>query len=636
MQVKEFLTMVLVIISVFLLLGVANIAYGAELNVTRDFDNVTIYHTVKSDSGSQTVQGIENNAKLMSKDGKLMANGIYEDDNGRYEYNGMYLNDTLLNRSDRVYFKEPVLLTAHYNFIPFCNAEIIVNDPQGNADRHATFPHMNKEGDSLTQIFAEPCDYDTSSYEFINIIDTETNATYMPGDKYTITYNDCVSVGGNLTKTFEYVYKEIPKFNASITIIDPVGNTDGYVDFPNMGPNDSLTHTFKEPVDVDTVHYDFWYIVDETGTIYLQPSDIYTITYDDCLAVNDSISKVFEYRYGYFPDYTVTYISVNPNGVFDNITITVNRENWSAFYTLPEAPEIEGKVLDYIHIVEDDVDNYGVGDTYESMYDMCLSEGNNLTRTFEYIYKQGSYANVTVNYIVNATGSEYDGFVFNSINYTYLTVGEELIGGYVLNYPTINDFEFVSVTYSEEIVNGVKAMVDGSDVTNIGGFWVYEITETGDIALNFLYNYVSTKVDPAPEPTPTPTPVPGNGTDDNGTTPVDPTPEPTPVPGNDTDDNSTEPVDPQPTPAPVPEDDVVNNDTGVDSNETIPVNPINNNTTNTNTTTTNITVENGANTSTSSNIETVRMKETGNHILGWIVLFCFIMLFALFAVIDKE
>lgn len=605
MDYRKFILIILAIIGLFLLLGVANTVYGADLDVVRDFDNVTVYHVTKSDYGSQTVSGIENNAKLVTT-GPGSQKTI-ETDDGYYEYSFLSdENDVRLNSTDRVKFNYNRTLTANYDFYPYMFAAINIVDEHGNAGGGSTYPAMKESGDSISHTFGPFVDVETG-YKPLYIKDLETNLTYNPGDSYTITYDDVAKTGTTrMVKNFQYMYEKIPTFNAEITVIDPQGNADRHATFPEMKPGDSLTQVFAEPVDFDNVHYDFWYIVDETGSIYLQPGDSYTITYDDCLAVNDNISKVFTYTYGYFPDYTVTYISVNPNGVFDNVTITVNRENWSAFYTLPEAPVIEGKVLDYIHIVEDGVDNFKVGDTYEAMYDMCMSEGNNLTRTFEYNYKEGAYANVTVNYIINATGSEYDGWVFNTIFYPYIVVGEELIGGYVFDYPTISDFEFVSVTYSEEIVNGVKAMVDGSDVTDIGGFWIYEVTETGDIDLNFLYNYVSTKVDPTPEPTPTPAP--GNDTDDNSTDPVDPTP--TPVPGNDTDDNSTTPVNPTP----------------------VPITPVDNKVVNNNTNSTNVTAK-----AVSNDSNVITMPVTGKN--PWIavaILIVFILVFVVGYYIDKR
>lgn len=66
MDIKEFLAIVLLFLMIFI--GIASItaSYGADLDVVRDFDNTTIYHTIKSDSGSQKVSGIENNAKLVT------------------------------------------------------------------------------------------------------------------------------------------------------------------------------------------------------------------------------------------------------------------------------------------------------------------------------------------------------------------------------------------------------------------------------------------------------------------------------------------------------------------------------------------------------------------------------------------
>lgn len=431
MDFKRFVLMILAIIGLFLLLGVANTVYGADLDVVRNFDNVTVYHAVKSDYGSQTVSGIENNARLVTT-GPGSQKTI-ETEDGFYEYS--FLSDengVRLNSTDRVKFNYNRTLTANYEFYPTFNAEITVIDPQGNADRYATFPGM-KPGDSLTQVFAEPVDY-------------------------------------------------------------------------------------------DTVHYDFWYIQDQdTGKIFA-PGDNYTISYSDCLAVNDSISKVFEYKYGHFPDYTVTYISTNPNGVFDNVTITVNRENWSAFYTLPEAPEIAGKVLDYICIIEDEVYNYKPGNTYEAMYDMCLSEGNNLTRTFEYNYKEGVYANVTVNYIFDI-GNELNGTIFSTNFFPFCVVGEELVAGTVLPHIEVEGYEFNYVTYQEVITNA-KGMLPGSNVLDENGFWVYDVTDAGNVDLNFIYSYKPIKVDPEPEPTPTPTP--GNETVDNDTNETDPV-IPTPI-----------------------------------------------------------------------------------------------------------
>lgn len=582
------------------------------VDVVRDFDDTIIMHSGFDVGTNKKISGIENSAGLQNDNLQKIVDTEY----GHYEY--QYLLDeygTILNSNNWTGpLKVNTVFTAVYKKTPYMFAEINAIDEHGHAGGGSTYPAMKKSGDTTTHPFKPFTDVDPA-YTPLYIQDLETNLTYNPGDSYTITYDDVAKTGTTrMVKNFQYMYEKIPTFNAEITVIDPQGNADRYATFPGMKPGDSLPQTFADLVDYDSVHYDFWYIIDETGKIYSQPGDTYTITYEDCLAVNDNISKVFTYTYGYFPDYTVTYISVNPNGVFDNVTITVNRENWSAFYTLPEAPEIKGKVLDYIRIVEDDVYNYKPGSTYEAMYDMCMSEGNNLTRTFEYNYKEGAYANVTVNYIINATGSEYDGWVFNSILYPYIVVGEELVGGYVFDYPRISDFEFVSVTYSEEIVNGVKAMVDGSDVTDIGGFWVYEVTETGDIDLNFLYNYVSTKVDPTPEPTPTPAP--GNDTwnDTNETDPVVPEPIVPDVPvENETVDNSTTPVNPTP----------------------VPITPIDNKIVDNNTNSTNISNITAKAVSDDSNV--IRMSVTGKN--PWIavaVLIVFILVFVVGYYIDQR
>ena len=597
---------------VVLIILVSSIAVinAADVDVVRDFDNVTVYHAVKSDSSSQAVYGLENNAKLIGRDKvnhtepvSRMANTEVKVDNGYYTYQHLVDENGLqLNPTDRVKFNFNRTLTAVYKFTPYMFAEIVVNDAHGHSASTVTYPAMKTDGDSVTKTFKDATDVE-DGWEFVNIRDVDTNETYMPGDKYTITYSDVLATGTTkLVKTFEYVYKEVPKFNASITIIDPVGNAGGFVDFANMEPNDSLHHVFREPVDVDTVHYEFWYIVDETGSVYLQPNDEYCISYDNCLAINESINKVFTYKYGYFPDYTVTYISSGPNGVFDNRTFVINRENWSAFYTLPEAPTVDYQVLDFIYIVEDDIYNYNVGDVYQVDYDMTLCEGNNITRHFVYYYKDGAYSNVTVNYILNID-NEMNGTIFHSEYFPMLVVGEEIVGGYVDYHPNIDGYNFTGVTFNEVIINSVKGILPGSDISNEGGFWIYEVNETGDIDLNFVYNYEAIKVDPTPEPTPTPTP--GNDTVDNDT-------------------NETDPVVPTPTPG----DDVVDN-------ETNPVQPANNDTTNTNTTTTNMTNENTTGTSTSNNIETVRMKQTGNHI-AWFVLFLFISLFIIFIVRDED
>lgn len=116
MKVKEFLAIVSIIL--LMLIGVSCMAasvHGADLDVVRDFDNTTIYHTVKSDYGSQKVSGIENNAKLVTT-GQGSQKTI-ETDDGFYEYS--FLSDengVRLNSTDKVKFNVNRTLIANYDF----------------------------------------------------------------------------------------------------------------------------------------------------------------------------------------------------------------------------------------------------------------------------------------------------------------------------------------------------------------------------------------------------------------------------------------------------------------------------------------------------------------------------------------
>ena len=519
MNPKEFIAIIMLFIMVFIGVATMSISYGANVDVVSDFDNNTLTTVELSESQSKTIWGFENLAKVQTRTGGDMQNTHIETDEGLWNYEYMILNDTIMDRNDRVYGKNgDQTLYAHYTLTPYCYADI--------------------------------------------------------------------------------------------TIIDEHGNAGGFVNFPRMTDiGDSVTHTFKPFIDYDDIHYEPFFIQDmDTKQVY-QPNDNFTVTYSDCLANNYTIHKVFQYVYGYYPDYTVNFISINneTGEVFDNVTEIVNRANWSSYYELPNAPEVAHKVLDYVLIVEDGITNYVPGNTYEAMYDMAMSEGNNLTRTFIYFYKEGEYANVTVNFIINATGSEYDGLTFNNITYPYLVVGEELIGGYVIDYPVIHDFEFVSVTYSEVIINGVKAMLPGSDVTDIGGFWLYEVTDNGNIDLNFVYNYAPIKVDPTPEPIPTP----GNDT----------------IPTNDT--NETEPVIPD-VPV-VPEPIVPENETKGDDNNVPNMDNISNNNDTANLWNSNT----NSNGNSRLSDEQMVMKQTGNS-TGWLMLFAVIILFALICILDRR
>ena len=430
MDFKRFVLMILAIIGLFLLLGMANTVYGANVDVVSDFNNNTLTIVEMSDSQSKTIWGFENLAEVQTKSGGDMKNTHIETDEGLWNYEYMILNGQIMDRNDRVYGKNGnQTLYAHYSLTPY-----------GYAD---------------------------------------------------------------------------------ITIIDDVGNSGGYVNYPGMkNLGDSVTHTFKPFTDYDDIHWEPFFIQDmDTKQVY-QPNDNFTITYSDCIANNGTIHKVFKYIYGYYPDYNANFISINneTGEIFDNVTITINRQNWSAFYTLPNAPVVKGKVLDFIYIVEDGLYNYHEGNTYQVDYDMALSEGNNITRHFEYNYKQGAYANITVKYIFDID-NELNGTVFASNFFPFCVVGEELVAGTVLPHIEVEGYEFNYVTYQEVITNA-KGMLPGSNVRDENGFWIYDVTDAGNVELNFIYSYKPIKVDPEPEPTPTPTP--GNESVDNDTNETEP------------------------------------------------------------------------------------------------------------------
>jgi hypothetical protein len=537
MNSKEFIAIIMFFIMVLIGVAAMSTSYGANVDIISDFDNNTLTTVEMSDSQSKTIWGFENLAKVQTRTGGDMQNTHIETDEGLWNYEYMILNDTIMDRNDRIYGKNgDQTLYAHYSLTPYCYADI--------------------------------------------------------------------------------------------TIIDEHGNSGGFVNFPRMTQDgDSVTHTFKPFIDYDDVHYEPFFIQDiDTKQVY-QPDDNFTITYSDCIANNGTIHKVFKYIYGYYPDYTVNFISINneTGEIFDNTTITINRQNWSAFYTLPNAPEIAGKVLDFIYIVEDGLYNYHEGDTYQVDYDMALSEGNNITRHFEYNYKQGAYANVTVNYIFNID-NELNNTIFHREYYPMLVIGDEAVGGYVDYHIDVAGYNFTGVTFQEIITNGVKAMLPGSNIRDEGGFWIYEVTENGNIDLNFLYNYKAIEVIPTPEPTPTPTP--SNETVDNDTNetePVIPTPSNETVPSNDT--NKTEPVIPD-----VPIVPVDNETNKGDDNNVIPAridNNINNNNTN------NVWITSDCNSDDCKlSDEPIAMQKTGNDILFGI--FVIILLLILLYIVDRE
>ena len=215
MQIKEFLAMVLLFTMIFI--GVACMSatvHGADVNIQRDFDNVTIYHAEKSDSSSQAVYGLENNAKLIGRDRvnhtepvSTMKNTVVESDTGYYTYSHLIDEDgNQLNPTDRVKFNYNRTLTAIYGFTPYMNAEIDVIDLHGHSASSVTYPAMKYETDSVTKTFKPFTDVETG-YSPLYILDLDTNVKYQPGDKFTITYNDVANTGlTRMIKTFQYVY----------------------------------------------------------------------------------------------------------------------------------------------------------------------------------------------------------------------------------------------------------------------------------------------------------------------------------------------------------------------------------------------------------------------------------------------
>lgn len=215
MDTKEFFSIILLFILIFIGIGAMSATvHGANVDISRDFDNVTIYHAEKSDSSSQAVYGLENNAKLIGRDKvnhtepvSTMKNTVVESDNGYYTY--QYLADedgNQLNPTDRVKFNYNRTLTSIYGFTPYMNAEIDVIDLHGHSGSSSTYPAMKYETDSITKTFKEFTDVETG-YSPLYILDLDTNVKYQPGDKFTITYNDVANTGLNkIIKTFQYVY----------------------------------------------------------------------------------------------------------------------------------------------------------------------------------------------------------------------------------------------------------------------------------------------------------------------------------------------------------------------------------------------------------------------------------------------
>ena len=248
MQIKEFLSIILLFIMIFIgIAAMSSTVHGADVNVVRDFDNVTIYHAEKSDSSSQAIYGLENNAKLIGRDRvnhtepvSTMKNTVVESDTGYYTYQHLVDEDgNQLNPTDRVKFNYNRTLTAIYGFTPYMNAEIDIIDLHGHSGSSSTYPAMKHTGDSITKTFKEFTDVETG-YSPLYILDLDTNMKYQPGDKFTITYNDVANTGLNrIIKTFQYVYaKDIVIENIIVenrtvyndTVVDRVIYNDTIID----------------------------------------------------------------------------------------------------------------------------------------------------------------------------------------------------------------------------------------------------------------------------------------------------------------------------------------------------------------------------------------------------------------------
>ena len=240
MSIKEFLAMVLLFTMIFI--GIASItaSYGANVDVISDFDNNTLTTVELSESQSKTIWGFENLAKVQTRTGGDMQNTHIETDEGLYNYEYMMLNDTIMEKNDRIYGKNGnQTLIAHYSFTPYMYAEIDVIDLHGHSSSGATYPAMKHTGDSITKTFKPFTDVETG-YTGLYILDLDTNVKYQPGDKFTITYNDVLNTGLNrIIKTFQYVYaKDIVIENIIVenrtvyndTIVDRVIYNDTVVD----------------------------------------------------------------------------------------------------------------------------------------------------------------------------------------------------------------------------------------------------------------------------------------------------------------------------------------------------------------------------------------------------------------------
>lgn len=290
---KRFIIGLVVLIAI--LISSIAVVSAADVDVVRDFDNTTIYHTVKSDSSSQAVYGLENSAKLIGRDKvnhtepiSTMANTEVKVDDGYYTYQNLVdENGIQLNPTDKVKFNYNRTLTAVYKFTPYMFAEIDVLDFHGHSASSATYPAMKTASDSITKTFKEYTDVE-EGYKPLYILDLDTNTKYQPGDKFTITYQDVVNTGiTKMIKTFQYVYaKDIVIENIIIenrTIYnDTIINRDIF--------NDTIINrTIYNDTTINRIFYNDTY---ENRTIY---NDIYEnrTIYNDII-VNRTIENIIE------------------------------------------------------------------------------------------------------------------------------------------------------------------------------------------------------------------------------------------------------------------------------------------------------------------------------------------------------
>lgn len=261
MKIK-YIGILLVFLTLFI--GVIGLVNATNVEVISDFDNNTLTTVELSESQSKTIWGFENLAKVQTRTGGDMQNTHIETDEGLYNYEYMMLNDTIMEKNDRIYGKNGnQTLIAHYSFSPYAFAQIDILDFHGDSSSSSTYPAMKHTGDSITKTFKEYTDVE-SGYTPLYILDLDTNVKYQPGDKFTITYNDVIGTGLNkIIKTFQYVYaKDIVVENIIVenrtvyndTIVDRVIYNDTIIDREVY--NDTIINrTFYNDTIIDRIIY---------------------------------------------------------------------------------------------------------------------------------------------------------------------------------------------------------------------------------------------------------------------------------------------------------------------------------------------------------------------------------------------